>query len=213
METSEQQGFELKKAIERSTELSDFLHRALGEKADLTARGRLAMAYLSIALDHREAILLLVSCGAYTSATALHRPLLEAVMSGAWVESSATDTDVEGIATFKRPQPKAVTMIKGLRKTHELGKWFEVLYEHYGIVGDYTHGNVRQLSRWLGRDAIEPQFSDGQIIELLRHTNIVGLLAAILREKLADRPVTQLFEMLAMLTNTYRSHPAGVSTE
>jgi hypothetical protein len=90
---------------------------------------------------------------------------------------------------------------------------FEVLYEHYGIVGDYTHGNVRQLSRWLGRDAIGPRFSDGQMIELLRHTNIVGLLAAILREKLADRPVTQLFEMLTMLTHTYRSHPAGLSTE
>lgn len=209
METATQQGPELRKSIENSAELSDFLHEALGEKADLTTRGRLAMAYLSIALDHREAILLLVSCGAYTSATALHRPLLEALISGAWIECCATDAEVEGIATLKRPQPKAFTMTTQLRRTHDLGKWFEVLYEHYGIVGDYTHGHVRQLSRWLGRDEVAPRYSDGQMIELLRHTSLVGLLAAVLREKLMDRPVNQLLDMFSTLIQTYRRHPEG----
>lgn len=203
METHAEQGSELKKVIEQSAELSDFLHEMLGEKAELTTRGRLAMAYLSISLDHREAILLLVSCGAHTSATALHRPLLEALISGAWIESCATDLEVGGIATFTRPQPKVVTMATQLRKTHELGRWFAVLYEHYGIVGDYTHGHVRQLSRWLGRDDIGPRYSDGQMIELLQHANLVGLLTAILREKLAERPVTQLIEMMATLTHAY----------
>lgn len=189
----------LTQAIERSMQLSDSLSKILGTNATVGTRECIAIAYFGLSLDHREAILLLVIHGAYTSATALHRPMLEALMSGGWIEACATDEEVESMASFKRPPPKAYTMSKQLQKNHDLGNWFRRLYEHYDIVGDYTHGHMLQLSRWLGRYEVGPRFEDGQIVELLWNADVVGLLASILRENIMGRPIAQLMEMLEEL--------------
>lgn len=187
---------DLRHVIQRSANLSDLLHNMLGVSAVLDARGRLAMAYLSLSLDHREAILLLVASGAFASATALQRPLLEAFVTGAWIDDNATDHELKDIITFNRPAPKFEKMAQRLRKTHTLGKWFEVLRGHYDILGDYAHGHRRQLSRWLGPDSVEPRYGAEQMAEVLRHADVVGLLAAIHREKIADRPIVRLLEIL-----------------
>lgn len=204
MELQEQQS-PLTRAIELSLQISDAFQEILGNEATLDIRGRLAMAYLSISLDHREAILLLVSCGAYSSATALHRPLLESFITGAWIDNNATDKEVENIAALLRPPPKFETMSQQLRKTHPLGHSFEVLREHYGILGDYTHGHVRQLSRWLGPRGVGPQYCDGQMIEVLWNADFVGLLAAVHRENILDRPTNRLLDMLDTLMDIHKS--------
>ena len=49
-------------------------------------------------LEHREALLLLVAHGAHTSAAALQRPLLEARVTGAWIDTCATDDELRAIA-------------------------------------------------------------------------------------------------------------------
>jgi len=190
---------EIKHAVQQSARLSDSLHNILANEATLDVRGRFAMAYLNISLDHREAILLLISYGAYTSATALHRPLLEAFVTGAWIDGNATDKQIESIATFNQPPPKFEKMAQQLRKTHALGKWFEILREHYGILGDYTHGHGRQLSRWLGPNSVGPQYKDAQMIEVLWNADIIGLLTAVHREKVSNRPTGQLLQMLEAL--------------
>jgi hypothetical protein len=202
MENRKQHSASLESAIHRSAHLSDAIHEILGTTATVDARGRLALAYFSLSLEHREAILLLVDVGACASATALHRPMLEAIIAGAWIEACATDKEVEETATFKRAPSKVVKMVKQLRAIHPLGDWFRVLYEHYGIVGDYAHGHLRQLSRWLGRDEVGPRYSDDQMVELLWNADIVGLLASSLRENAMERPVAQLLAMLEELMLT-----------
>jgi hypothetical protein len=199
MENRKQHSAPLAAAINQSAQLSDAIHEILGTTATVNARERLALAYFSLSLEHREAILLLVDVGACASATALHRPMLEAIISGAWIEACATDKEVEETAAFKRSPSKVVTMVKQLRSTHPLGNWFRVLYEHYGVAGDYAHGHLRQLSRWLGRDEVGPRYSDDQMIELLWNADVVGLLVSCLRENVMGRPVTQLLAMLDKL--------------
>lgn len=199
MENRKQHGALLAAAINQSAQLSDAMRQILGTTATVNARERLALAYFSLSLEHREAILLLVDVGACASATALHRPMLEATIAGAWIEACATDKEVEETATFKRPPSKVVTMVKQLRTTHQLKDWFPILYEHYGIVGDYAHGHLRQLSRWLGPDEVGPKYSDAQMIELLWNADVVGLLASCLRENVMGRPVTQLQAILGKL--------------
>lgn len=203
-----QHSAQLAAAINRSAQLSDSIHEILGTTATVTTRARLALAYLSLSLEHREAILLLVDTGASASATALHRPMLEAIIVGAWIEACATDKDIEAMATFKRSPSKVVTMVTQLRKAHPLGNWFRVLYEHYGITGDYAHGHLRQLSRWLGKDEVGPRYSDGQMIELLWNTGVVGLLASALRENLMGRPVAQLMQLLESWTREHQIQQA-----
>lgn len=185
--------------VQKSVRISDALSKSLGGEAVLNDRERLAMVYFSVSLDHREAILLLVHKGAYTSATALQRPLLEAFVTGAWLDSSATELQLQDIMSLKNSPPKFETMAQKLRKTHAFGSWFEVFRKHYEILGDYAHGHRRQLSRWISPLGIEPRYSVEQMAEVLRHTDLIGLLAAIHREKLSKRPTEHLLSHLEEL--------------
>lgn len=187
---------EIQVLAEKSVLISDAFSRILGAEAALNERGRLAMACLSLSLDHREAILLLVHSGAYPSATALQRPLLEAFVTGAWIDCCASDREVQSILQHIRPPPKFETMCQQLRTTHAYGSWFEEFRNHYNILGDYAHGHLRQLSRWLGPQSIEPRYSVEQMAEVLRHTDLVGILAAINREKISGRSTDQLLTVL-----------------
>jgi hypothetical protein len=196
---------EIAALAQKSVLISDAFSRILGAEAALNERGRLAMAYLSLSLDHREAILLLVHSGAYPSATALQRPLLEAFVSGAWIDACATDKDIQSIMQLKRTPPKFETMSQQLRKAHDLGSWFEEFRIHYNILGDYAHGHRRQLSRWMGPGSIEPRYSVEQMAEVLRHTDLVGIMAAIHREKISGRPTDQL---LPLLDEVLKERPA-----
>lgn len=60
---------EFQQALDRSMGISDELQRILAREASHDNRGRLAMAYLSLALEreHCEAILMLVIAQAYPS--------------------------------------------------------------------------------------------------------------------------------------------------
>ncbi len=165
------------------------------------------MAYLSLSLDHREAILLLVDRGAFASATALQRPLLESFVTGAWIVSAATDEDILSLTSLTRPPPKFETMIQRLRKTHDLGNWFEIFRAQYDILGDYAHGHRRQLSRWISPGSVEPKYSSEQMAETLRYANVIGILAAVHREKVAGRPIAQLMKMLEAVLNRHDFPP------
>jgi hypothetical protein len=192
---------ELRHAIQQSVRVSDALQVILGTEASVDVRGRFAMAYLSLSLDHREAILLLVDRGAFASATALQRPLLEAFVTGAWIVNAATDGELHSIAALNRPPPKFETMAQRLRKTHDLGDWFEVFRTQYEILGDYAHGHRRQLSRWINPRGVEPKYSCEQMAETLRYADVVGIMAAIHREQVAGRPISQLLQMLEATMN------------
>lgn len=201
------QDFEVNHAVKRSAHISEILQGILGTEAVVDVRGRLAIAYLSLSLDHRESILMLVSSGAFASATALQRPLLEAFVTGAWLVSAATNDEIESIAALTRPPPKFEKMAQRLRKSHVLGNWFEVLRGHYDVLGDYAHGHRRQLSRWLSSDAVEPRYNGGQMAEMLHYADMVGISAALHREKIAGRPITQLLQLAKTVVSAYE-HPS-----
>lgn len=191
---------EFQQALDRSMSISEELQRILGREASLDNRGRLAMAYLSLALEHREAILMLVVAKAYPSATALQRPLLEAFVAGVWILTAATDEHVEQMRQRKRPVSKFDTMAKQLRgSSHPLRDWFEVFRGHYDILGDYTHGHHRQISRMMGPSGITSRYSLTQLIEVLRFSDLVGIMAALHREDLSGRPIERLSDMMDAL--------------
>jgi hypothetical protein len=53
---------------------------------------------------------------------------------------------------------------------------------------DYSHGGLRQLSRWLSAETIEPRYEEGQMVEMLRLSDQVCLMAAIARAALMGFP-------------------------
>ncbi|WP_431476995.1 DUF6988 family protein [Massilia eburnea] len=85
------QALDLEHSLQQSQQISDLIRNSLGEQAQVDHRGRIALAYLTLSLDHREGISLLIRSGAFASATALVRPSLEALVTGAWVDCGASD--------------------------------------------------------------------------------------------------------------------------
>lgn len=196
MKSRELASADLEQALVASSRVSATIRAELGEEAELDDRGRISLAYLTMCLEHREALVLLIAHGALTSATALQRPLLEACVTGAWIDTCSTDDELRGIASWVRPPSTFERMAQQLRIAHPLGRWFETLRGHYGILNDYAHGHRRQLSRWLGPGAVGPRYPDGQAVEMLRWADVVGLLAAVFREKVAGRPINALMQTL-----------------
>lgn len=202
----------LELAIEQSAEISLSLQEMLSEQGNLDRRAYLAMAYLNLALDHREALLLLVKVGAFASATALQRSLLEAAVSGIWIDLCASDNQVDQVLKIERPPPPFERMAEKLRTSHHLGEWFEVLKSHYKILNDYTHGHSRQISRWLSSGCAGPGYDAGQMIETLHHSDLVGLLAALQREKIFGRPIgpfSDLIETVLERSRIAKTTPAA----
>jgi hypothetical protein len=184
---------QLKDQITSSARLSEFIHQNLGERADnLEPKHIVALALLSVALDHREATLLLVHSGAYTSSRAVARSALEAYVTGLWFETAATDGQVHDFMHAARPKPPPTfeSMVQRLRQAHALGKLFETLRGHYKTLSDYAHGHARQVSRWIDREGnIEPRHSDEEMAEVLRFVDTIGMLACLSRENIAGRPI------------------------
>lgn len=194
----------LELALEQSAAISSSLQKLLGDHGELDRKSYLAMAYLNLALDHREALLLLVQASAFASATALQRSLLEAAITGVWIHSCATDDEVDRILRIERPPPNFDKMAQKLRASHQLGEWFEIFRNHYKIFNDYTHGHNRQISRWLSSGSAGPRYDVSQMIETLHHSDLVGLVAAVQREKILDRPLGQILAMIETLLDRSR---------
>jgi hypothetical protein len=111
---------------------------------------------------------------------------MESYVGASWVQYSASD---QALMRFRKGRsPSFERKIQALRKDHALGNLFEKLRNLYPTLSDYAHGDVRQISRWLGPDGVAPRHSDQEMIEALRLVDLIGTLACAAREQLADRP-------------------------
>jgi hypothetical protein len=176
----------LQTAFERSAQLSDWLQQVLHEQGTLDkgSRNAVSLAFVSLALDHREAFLLLVHEGARATAMAVTRPVLEGYIRALWAYELATD---EELAQFMkgRLDPSLERTFQRLRKSSAPSlEVFEILRKHYRTLSDYAHGGGRQVSRWLHATDIEPRYSDEQMAEALHFVDVIGVLASMARERL-----------------------------
>jgi hypothetical protein len=177
-------------AFQRSTELSDWLSSVLHEQGTVEEgrRERIALVYVSLALDHREAFRLLLEQGARATAMAVTRPILEAYVRGLWAFHLASEDQMKNFLE-DRYDPSVERVFQGLKKlTQPHGQVFEILRNHYGTLCDYAHGGPRQVSRWLRTGEVMPRYSDDQMIEALRFVDLVGVLASMARERIMGHP-------------------------
>lgn len=189
----------LAKVLQQSGELSDWFQGALHERGTLEHghRSAIALAFASLALEHREAFLLLVTHGARATAMAVTRPTLEAYVRALWAFELASDEQLQGFCREGRYDPSIESTLQALRrKASPHGTMFEILRKHYGVLNDYAHGGGRQISRWLHASGVEPKYSDEQIVEAVRFVDVVGVLAAHAREKVCGYPTDAFVTML-----------------
>ena len=184
-------GPQLDLALPASVSLSDWIGETLGDslgaRGELNDRERIAMGMLSIALDHREAVLLLVSKGARSSAMALMRPIFDSLVSGYWMTACATDQQAQAFMA-ERHAPSLDTLIRKLQKHDAVGALFGHIKRLHGtLLHDFVHGGPRQVSRWISPAEIGPRHSDLEMVEVLRVVDVLGLFACVVREDLTGR--------------------------
>jgi len=179
--------------LDWSLELSAWLHNNLSETFDLSddpVRDRLTMAFLNIALDHREALIALVALNARSSAMALARSILDATVRALWVRRVPDKALIERfLGGHSVGMPGMLSRLKklGFEGTDSLQRVFSTL-------SDYAHGEARQVHRWIASDAIEPRHRDGEMLEMLCLADQLGIVSAIERELLAGGLRLSLFE-------------------
>lgn len=158
-----------------------------------------AVATLSLAMEHFDAIAILTKMGRCGSAAALVRPLVDAATRGAWLAVAATEDQAERFAdddqsTTRKAMLTALESVPGLD-----AKVFQVDPATWKHLHGLTHGGFNQASHRL-RDGVisgtyRPEFIDG----MLKHSLSVGAGTTVVLGTLlgVDDVRRRVFEVLA----------------
>ncbi|MDP9907943.1 hypothetical protein J2W27_000036 [Variovorax boronicumulans] len=163
-------------ALGASQRLSDWIQALHPAKLEASGGQRIAAICFSIALDHREAILLLLQHSARSAAFALLRSVYEAWVRGCWAQTCATTIEIERIEAGGF-LPKLETMVRRLDEQPEtMGAFSRVKRSGWEPMSDYAHGEQRQISRWVDATGIGAAHPDDEVAELLRALDVYAIL-------------------------------------
>lgn len=159
-------------AREEARSLGERLHgKAL--KSDL--RSRVALGCFAVAQQHHSGIIVLLSHPRplQASAFALLRPLAEATFRGFWVARCASEEKVENILTGEKRQIDTATIVRELVEAAGQGGKHAGFYSRvWPRLSVYTHTYEESLEPWLRGQDIEPQFTETELLSLLKRASL-----------------------------------------
>lgn len=167
--------------IIKSEELIQWLNQHIdGIEISAEERIRLAAGCLDTALEHHQAILLLVARSLFGSAFALVRLLFEAYVRGIWLHRCASDSDLElfRIGKLDKKFGTLIEEIEGIDGFDE-GVLSHAKLKSWSAMNSYTHTGFMQIVRRNTASAIEPNYTEDEILEVLNFANAIGLLSAL----------------------------------
>lgn len=164
----------LSENIARAEEFRNWLHASANDiEVPNTDRKRAAFAILQQSLDCCDAILVLLNAGLPGPALALGRPLFESYSRAYWLMHGASG---EQIADFMNGDgPNFRQLRNDIRaKALEGGPWLDAMYTS-NIKGfhDLTHGGAHHVRLRTDGDAIEPNYPESVLIQLVHLVNEV----------------------------------------
>lgn len=139
-----------------------------------------ATSAFDVVLDYFTGITASVEKRAYGSAFALVRSIFETFVRAVWLKDCATD---EELAAFERDE-RGRNFDLLLARIEELddfksGTLSDLKKQAWSAMNSYTHGGIHQVARRVKGNAIDPNYEDGEIIEVLRMGQMFALLAFI----------------------------------
>lgn len=133
-------------------------------------RSNLVAAYASLGLEHHRAIITLLRNGMNGSASALVRPLYEAVLRGCWVAKCASDSEVESVAEdadYRFPTTDRLAK-EADQALADRPLFVEMRRRAWGPMNSYTHGGLHQLQRRFDRAGqLNPIFVEEELREVV----------------------------------------------
>src|SRR5271169_432882 len=138
-------------------------------------RKRLAAACFHQALEHHEAIVVLVLRRLYGSAMTLIRPMFEIYSRGIWLNICASDEDLDKFQKGKLHR-KFADLINDIEshEGYDVGVLLHVKKSSWRAMNDYTHGGALQVIPRITSDSIASNYSDKQILKVIGFASAVG---------------------------------------
>jgi hypothetical protein len=150
------------------------------------------VAYVDIALEHHKAISLR-SSELNGSAFALVRVVFDAYVRALWINKPATAEQIEQASRDELWFPKMSEMLNQIKQeylaapkeddtpeeksTRALAdEFFDFLEQVRPILNSYTHSGGLQISRRFTEDKVRPNYTDGEIAQMLSFATVTLLL-------------------------------------
>ena len=171
-------------ASERSDRIREQVAGTLNRNYKDT-RTLLLRAYLDLAMEHHEAITLLVRMKLFGPAFSLVRVVCEILLYALWVKACATENDVEGLALKGDYEfPRIGTVISALDKVYGTEPLYQgIKKQSWKAMSAYTHTGLLQLAKRFKEGQVEPNDPKGAISECLEATTMSIFLLALLFAK------------------------------
>lgn len=171
---------EIKESLDQSINSFKNIANLLEDKVvGHNERQTLLIGYFDICMEHIQSIHILVNNKLFGSAFALIRPFYETYYRALWMLKLASDIEVKGIANGKFTFPNMGSKIKELDSIYTGTDFFEQLKKNsWSAMCDYAHTGQLQLSRRWKEDELEPNYKDGEVIEVIKGTEAILLMFA-----------------------------------
>lgn len=169
----------LDKLIQNSGEIHSWI---FGNLDDLEIKRKqpelLSVACFDMVLEYQQGITHLVESKVYGPAFSMVRSIFESLVRGLWFQHCATDKE---IARFiKEDKLKKLSVLIGaIEKVpgFEEGVISGVRGTSWPSMCSYTHSGILQLSRRISDGDFFPNYSDDEIKEVLKFSNMMALFA------------------------------------
>ena len=148
----------------------------------------LSIAAFDVVLDHFTGITALIEKRVYGAAFALVRPLFETFVRAVWLKDCGTDQDLLLFERdeFSRSGGQALKEIEQL-ESFKSGALSNLKRQAWSAMSSYTHGGFQQIARRVKGKTINPNYTDEEIIEVLRLSQAFALMAFIQIVLVANR--------------------------
>ena len=118
-------------------------------------RSNLFMALFDISLEHAKSIVILIENGKFGSAYTLARPLIETFIRGAWVQSCATQVEVENLSQRDKINKNFGTLIDEVESKTGWPDFFSWIKNNlYKNMNSYIHGGNQLAARRFSGDSL-----------------------------------------------------------
>lgn len=159
--------------IKTNNELKKCDEAIAGAKALLSRKGYpddlrtvLAVGFIDQAIEHHAAVFLLARSGLVGSGFALARSVFESLFRGVWLLICATDAQVTEFEKQDRLPLNMPQMAEAIDKKIGADFFVDFVNRAWKSMNSYTHTGVLQLGRRFTAHALQPAYTDAEILEV-----------------------------------------------
>lgn len=159
-----------------------------GIEAPTSRRNRVALGSLHLAMEHGEAIPILIASGLIGSASSLLRPMLEAYVRGVWFSYRASE---DQLTEFTQEICPSLSLLLGeVEKVegYDTGLFSSIREKHLKILHSLTHGGFVQIVRRQDGEGVAANYDADEIDETLEFSQALRRCCAVAVCGIVNRP-------------------------